>query len=276
MTLPTFLGIGVPRAGTTWLYELLDSHPEVYVPARRKEVSFFDRFYNRGIQWYAQFFPKDDKASQFQAIGEITPHYFFCPECPERIARIASITRLLLILREPADRAYSYFKHIAPIDNYSKSFEDFLCDYPEIVQEGFYSKYLENYLRHFGREQLLILIYEQAMGAVPQTRDIIARFLDVDSDRFPPGVGTRVVNKSYNPQFRRAYAIAANIDRRLREGDMDWLVNLAIGLGIKKSFGKGDPPSPMKEQTRCYLKGIYADEIRELELLLEIDLQCWK
>ena len=52
MTLPTFLGIGVQRGGSTWLHTLLTSHPDVYLPTRRKEVRFFDRDYERGLKWY--------------------------------------------------------------------------------------------------------------------------------------------------------------------------------------------------------------------------------
>ena len=56
MTLPTFLGIGVQRAGTTWLHTLLNSHPDVYMPTHRKEIRFFDRYYERGLSWYEEFF----------------------------------------------------------------------------------------------------------------------------------------------------------------------------------------------------------------------------
>ena len=60
--LPNFIGIGVPRAGTTWLHELLDMHPDVAVPQRRKEVHFFDRYYDKGMAWYSSFFPPDHEA----------------------------------------------------------------------------------------------------------------------------------------------------------------------------------------------------------------------
>jgi hypothetical protein len=98
MALPTFLGIGVPRAGTTWLHGLLDSHPDVYVPSRRKEVSFFDLHYGRGVEWYKRFFPADSETARYQAIGEITPFYFYGRDCPERISRM-SVSKLLLMLR---------------------------------------------------------------------------------------------------------------------------------------------------------------------------------
>ena len=57
---PTFLGIGVNKAGTTWVADLLAAHPEVWMPTRRKEVRFFSHFYERGWPWYEAFFPPDD------------------------------------------------------------------------------------------------------------------------------------------------------------------------------------------------------------------------
>src|SRR6266508_2090579 len=106
MALPSFLGIGVPRAGTTWLYELLRTHPDVYVPLRRKELSYFDLHYNRGVEWYSKFFPPDHEVSRFRAVGEISPYYFYCPDCPARIADLG-IAKLVLKLRHPVDRAWS-------------------------------------------------------------------------------------------------------------------------------------------------------------------------
>ena len=76
MTFPTFLGIGVPRSGTTWLHEILQAHPDVYVPKYRKEIHFFDENYGLGIDWYRKFFPSDMHANKYRVIGEITPFYF--------------------------------------------------------------------------------------------------------------------------------------------------------------------------------------------------------
>ena len=70
MTLPTFLGIGVPRAGTTWLHQLLSAHPDVFLPSRRKEVRFFDRHHEEGQGWYEGFFCPPDEADRYSAIGE--------------------------------------------------------------------------------------------------------------------------------------------------------------------------------------------------------------
>src|SRR3990170_4320009 len=86
MTLPNFLGIGAPRAGTTWLNTLLGNHPDVFVPTVRDEMRFFDLYYERGLGWYERYFCPSEEAHRYRAIGEVTPQYLECEECPERIS----------------------------------------------------------------------------------------------------------------------------------------------------------------------------------------------
>lgn len=278
MTLPTFLGIGAPRAGTTWLHELLASHPDVYVPTRRKEVRFFDQYYERGLQWYEKFFPSNAQAGQYQAIGEISPAYLYCPRCPERIASIPSITRLILMLRNPVDRAYSAYGLDIRFGSFSGPFEDFLSLRPDTIQMGFYSRQIRRYLRYFRRDQILTLIFEHAVADAPGTKKTLACFLGVAVDRFPLAVGANRVNRSYIPKARLAYALSRYVVRNLQKWDLDWVINLANRLGIDRErlFGVAGPLPPMKEETRQYLSELYVDEVRELELLLQIDLECWR
>ncbi|MDX1541842.1 MAG: sulfotransferase, partial [Geminicoccaceae bacterium] len=71
MSRPNFLVIGAQRAGTTLLHTILDAHPEVYVPRARKEIHYFDRYHDRGPDWYASYF-NDARTVRFRAIGEVT------------------------------------------------------------------------------------------------------------------------------------------------------------------------------------------------------------
>lgn len=278
MTLPTFLGIGVMRGGTTWLHELLASHPEVYVPTRRKEIYFFDLYYERGLEWYEGFFPPEAEAAKYRAIGEITPTYFCRSYGPQRIASVPSITRLLLILRNPLDRAYSHWALLVKNGQYSGSFEAFLSDRPDMIEQGFYSQYLRNYRSHFDEEQILVLIYERATADIPQTRATLARFLGIAAERFPQDAGVRRVNRSYMPRIPFAYALARRVAwHKLRyRWDLDWVVNWGKRLGIERLFGEAGPPPPMRAETRKMLHETYQDEIRDLASMLQTDLPDWK
>src|SRR2546427_8680745 len=104
MTLPTFLGIGVPRAGTTWLHTLLSGHPDAYLPTRRKEVRFFDRHFDRGVEWYEGFFSPPEGTGGYRAIGEISPHYLYGQGGPTKIATALASPQPPPKLRPPVGR----------------------------------------------------------------------------------------------------------------------------------------------------------------------------
>jgi hypothetical protein len=279
--LPTFLGIGVERGGSTWLHALLASHPDIYMPTRRKEIHFFDWYYERGLQWYEKFFPSGELVSRYQAIGEFTPSYLFCPRCPGRIASVPSITKLILIIRNPIDRAYSWYSLAVLANNYkgtdwalySRGLEHYQ---PDVIKWGFYAQALKNYLRYFRKDQILTLVQERAVADVPNAKESLARFLEVELDGFPSKAGYERVNRSYAPKFHLAYGFSSRLALTLREWDLDWIVNFAIRFNIKRVFGEAGPPPPMREESRQYLRSIYEKEIKELELLLDIDLECWK
>lgn len=105
--LPDFLGIGVQKGGTTTLQRLLEQHPGVFLPAS-KEQHFFTLHYAEGEQWYRQRFIGADPQ---QCCGEITPYYLFHPEAPRRIRALVPGVRLIVLLRDPVERALSQYFH---------------------------------------------------------------------------------------------------------------------------------------------------------------------
>ncbi len=105
--LPDFLGLGVQKGGTTSLHRMLEKHPGVYLPPA-KEVHYFSLNYAEGETWYrAQFSP----ASPAQSCGEITPYYLFHPEVPKRMHASLPQARLIVLLRDPVERALSQYFH---------------------------------------------------------------------------------------------------------------------------------------------------------------------
>ena len=198
--LPNFLGIGIPRAGSTWLHELLACHPQIYVPTQRKEIRFFDQFYDRGLGWYEKFFPDDSEAGKYRAIGEISPQYILSQEALERIRDVGTVEKFLLMLRNPVDMAYSYYGLKVKNTNYTGTFDQFLIDQPEALRRGYYSTWLESFYRIFPKDQLLVMITEQAFRNVEESKAAIAAFLDVSADLFPAEAGHERVNRSYVPR----------------------------------------------------------------------------
>ena len=274
--LPNFLGIGVPRAGTTWLHELLAAHPAAFVPSRRKEIYFFDLHYHRGLRWYRKFFPPAREATRYRAIGEITPFYLYGDECPQRIATVP-VDRLILMLRNPVDRAWSYYGHMSRNGAFWGSFEEFL-ERPAFgaIEHGHYGAYIRRYLKIFRREQILTLVFEEAMADVKGTKRRIASFLDLDLTGFPEEAGSVPVYTSVLPKARRAYGLAFGASRVLRRLNLDFIVNEAKRRGIKQAFGTGERPAPMTEETRQSLRKEFATTVDEVEELLQLSLGAWR
>jgi hypothetical protein len=276
MTLPTFLGVGVPRAGTTWLHTLLAGHPDVYMPTRRKEIRFFDRHFDEGIGWYEGFFCPDHEADSYRSIGEISPQYLYCDECPERISATLPGVGLLLILRHPVDRAYSTYGFTMQRANFRGSFAEFLASRPSVLERGYYSRYVKRYLERFERERILTLIFEESIGDLETTRGKLADFLGLDAGRFPPDTGSSRVNRSSAPSLGSVSGFAVKAGRRLRRWGLEPAVDVARRLGIQRILSKGAPIPPLDDESRRELGKPYADEFDELQSLLGIDLGRWR
>ena len=102
--LPNFVIVGAMRSGSTSLYKYLQVHPQVWMP--RKEIHFFDRRWDNGLDWYRERF---DGWSGQPAVGEATPTYLAETEALDRMAATIPDAKLVAILRDPVDRAYSHY-----------------------------------------------------------------------------------------------------------------------------------------------------------------------
>src|SRR5690242_8679107 len=102
---PHFLIIGAQRCGTTSLFEYLANHPEI-VPPSVKKIHFFDSEYEKGEAWYRARFPVLENGF---ITGEATPYYLFHPRVPKRVRNWNPNVKLIVLLRNPVDRAYSHF-----------------------------------------------------------------------------------------------------------------------------------------------------------------------
>jgi hypothetical protein len=105
---PDFLIIGVQKAGTSSLFEYLAQHPQVKVPGE-KELHFFDLNYGKGFKWYRNQFP-GKKLFKKSITGEASPYYIFHPLVPSRIKTHLPDTKLIVLFRDPAHRAYSHYQ----------------------------------------------------------------------------------------------------------------------------------------------------------------------
>ena len=127
--LPDFVIIGAMKSGTTSLYNFVIKHPTI-APAFAKELHYFSIWYKFGELWYRSNFPTNlsrhyfyKKTNQKLLSGEASPTYLFYPTVPSRMKEILPDVKLIVILRNPVDRAYSHYHHMLRRNNESLSFE---------------------------------------------------------------------------------------------------------------------------------------------------------
>ncbi|MGL5827254.1 MAG: hypothetical protein ACRCYU_20935 [Nocardioides sp.] len=176
-TLPNFIYIGPDKAGSSWLHEVLIRHPQVYLtPA--KDLYFFDRYFDRGLGWYADQFKGAGPAHR--VVGEICQDYLFDPQAPGRIAGSLGQIKTMVSLRDPVERAWSSWLYARKHGNWPADFLTALREVPELLDHGRYAAGLDRFTEHIGVERIHIAVFDD-LAADPQTfLDAITGFLGID------------------------------------------------------------------------------------------------
>ena len=142
-SLPNFLIIGAAKSGTTSLFQYLMQHPNIYAPFK-KEIHFFDKHYNKGVKWYQLHFPttKELESANTKGItGEATPYYLSHPLVPERTRSLLPDVKLIVLLRNPVERAFSNYNHMVRTGFEGETFERAI-ELESVRTEGEFSKML--------------------------------------------------------------------------------------------------------------------------------------
>lgn len=211
--LPGFLIIGAAKSGTNSLYQYTVAHPNVGY-CLYKEVHFFDSYFAKGVGWYRAHFPLQHRPVYYQLVrrqpfisGEASPYYIFHPSVPERVQKLLPKVKLMAILRNPVDRAYSHYQKNVRRGMEPLSFEEAIqCEEERLrgleeqmladqdafyenhqlysyVNRGIYADQLARWLRFYPREQLLMLRAEDLQDQPAEVMDMVFDFLDLPAWR---------------------------------------------------------------------------------------------
>jgi hypothetical protein len=174
--LPNFLYVGPDKAGSSWLHEILLGHPDVYLtPA--KDLYYFDRYYDRGLAWYASQF-RD--ARDERVVGEVCQDYLFHPEAAARIHETLGPVRIMVSLRDPVERAWSSYLYMRKHGIGPSTFGEALQSRPELLEHGRYATGLDRFLQLWPREMVHVALFDD-LAANPQAFiDSVTGFLDID------------------------------------------------------------------------------------------------
>ena len=210
--LPDFLIVGAQKCGTSSLYRNLIRHPSV-IPAFVKEIYFFNtKYFQKGANWYRSYFPLLPYKYYVAQIckrdfltGEATPGYIFHPHAPRRISELLPDVKIIILLRNPVDRAYSHYYHEVRKKRESMSFEDAIKmeeerlrgEFDKIIKDenyysfnylhysylarGIYVEQLKRLHQYFKKEHILIIRSEDFFKDAQASFEQVLQFLDLPS-----------------------------------------------------------------------------------------------
>ena len=301
MTLPNFLVIGAGKAGTTSLYHYLDQHPDIFM-SPIKEPKFFaleggvpdyrgpgDREVwssgtSRAIPDPKEYEALFDGVSGEKAIGEASPVYLCNAGAPGRIKRHVPEARLVAVLRDPAERAYSAYLHMLRDGRERLGFAEALAEEErrtragwapgwQYTREGFYHRNLQRYFELFNRGQIRTYLYEELRAdPLGLMRDAF-RFLGVD-EAFAPDISTRH-NVSGIP---KSTLLISLIKRR---NPLKTVLKPLLPKGLRTRLSVGiqnrnlNPAPPLPPEVREGLIELYREDVSKLQDLIGRDLSKW-
>lgn len=297
--LPNFIVIGGQKCGSTYLHDVLEEHPDIYLTPG--ETAFFQDpdYQNNSISDFEKLF---NKAFNYKQVGIKRPDYLAKPECPARIKKHIPNAKLIVILRNPVSRAIAGYYHyiktgFAPLCALQEGMQEIMdgklkTAYPrtfEIIEYGFYYKHLQRYLEYFDKQQIYIMLLDDLkkdkLGMIRNLYD----FLEVDTDFVPQKsfnkkpqkviyslAGLKLVTKAnqvnytYSDDKMRMHPKDKSLIGRVRLKALNGVTNY-LAANIYDNI-KPQASAELKQK----LFTIYKDDITQLEKLLDRDLSIWK
>ena len=229
---PVVIFIGPMKTGTTSIYALLKKDPRICLPTDVKETFFFDRYFDRGIAWYAsQFRPQ----KRTQVLVEVAPSLFHNIDAPARLAAFG-VKALIISLRDPVDRSISHYRHLRRY-GFVNSLEECVRSFPEVYRASQYSMLIPEWSKVCDSEPTLVDLFEKPTELALQLSKIW-NAIGLGNCPFSP---REIRNENRHSQ---SIFIVAKFSRllatELRRREYYSIIGFFKRLGLKKIlFGRG-------------------------------------
>lgn len=303
MNLPDFLIIGAGKSGTTSVDNYLKQHPDIFV-SPVKEPNFFGyelntakdfegspqlNHYNSSVTNFDDYVKLFEKAAEEQVKGETSNTYMYHINAANRIKHYMPDVKLIAILRQPAERLYSRYLHLARENKLpTENFEDCLDKSSiwwvrnDLIKEGFYGHYLNNYFKIFDQSQIKVFLFEELKDNPEKLHKEIFQFLGVED------------------KFEIDFSITYNQSGFIKNPMLDKLIgpNSFLFLGLKKLIpqksiqkikdnkflfkkvndlrSKNLTKPKLSKELKCKISNeIYKEDIILLQNLINKDLSHW-
>lgn len=285
---PNFFIVGTPKAGTTSLYHYLEEHPEVFMsPIKETNYFSYDEIKNQGLYYNEEHISSIvEYENQFKevknekAIGEASVSYLFYDTVPRKIKEFNPDARIIMILRNPIDRAFSHYlmdsrlgftnrSLEAIIDNNDKSAKNQLY-YQQYISIGLYYDQVKRYLDIFGEKNVKVFMYEDIVTDIRGVIREIYNFLQVDT-RYNANTEKKhnVFLAPKNPLIQKLYASKAI------RGITKKIFSSGLQSKIKNTFFSKEKKPILDIGLKTKMLDLFRGDIQKTAALINRDLSNW-
>lgn len=284
---PHFCIAGAQKSATTWLAQCLSEHPDIYIP-RQKELHFFCpssecRFSTakKGIGWYNDIFLEN---AQGRITGDCTTDYMYYPGSCEKLFKRNPEMKIIFLLRNPIDRAYSAYwmrKRRCPD---LQSFNRLVLEEQAYIQRGFYAEQIQPFIKCFGCQNVHIMVYEELFENPEKHLRALFKFLGLDY-QVKSQTTHQKVGATRNLKFglnRLLYGFMSRIInapvihliwKKMRKNSfLSKIIEYFLELMSKDNYNYPE----ISEQDRFNLQQIFKNENEKLYQLLDREIEHWK
>ena len=276
--IPNFFILGAARAATSSLFLYLRQHPQVFMSSV-KEPAFFGfhgthRAHKTKIKSWEAYQRLFDGARDEIVVGEATPSYLCIADSATAIHAHCPRAKLLVSLRDPVERAFSYYEMGVTKGRISApSFETWIEGNTFWTDGGRYAPHLERYIKLFGRQQLLVLLFDDVQKDTARALHAVYDHLEID-----PTAGTQQLER-YGTGGRPRSKLGALVYRATSMKR----VNAALRPHVPDTLTRGvhwvrrwvASPGQMKPETEQSLRAYFRDDILRTQNIIERDLSAW-
>lgn len=286
MKLPNFIIVGAPKCGTTSLYYYLKQHNDIYMP-ERKELHYFTYNYMKNMvagpgdrqilsslcstrEAYEGYY---EKVKFEKAVGEVSPSYFYFPDIGERIIRELGRVKIIFMLRDPIEKAFSQYMHLVRDNRETKKFSDALRVEKKRIKEGraviwryaessLYADKLQKYMEIFGEQNIKVILFDDLKSSPAAVMRDAFRFLEVD-DSFQPKTSV-IYNRSGRPRLRIVADLISKTNPILTRAQSIIPPKIRTPIRLKLLEFNTGKKDEIDDESSMYLRAYFESDVEKL------------
>jgi len=276
---PIAIGLGVHKCGTSWLYHMLDVHPEIHLLQRDTHFFSKESEFEKGIDFYRKQLVFTDSGQSLAL--EMSNDYLSSRVAIERIKEHFPSAKLICCLRNPIDRAFSHYKQDFKTGaTREQIFEAALRKNPRFIERGYYAEDLRYLLTLFPKEQIKVLFFDDIIKAPSTLLADLWSFLEIEQMNFNGDFVAQKINAARVPKSILIEQWQNHAYHKLQRSALgrrvwEWARSLGLGKAVHFFNRGGEEPMQMSDALRQELQNTFQEDIATVFDLLERDDLVW-